>query len=96
MVLNVCSACLHSRNMSSQLIIFLCICVCVCARVRIHMQRGMTGNQLLRLVAHVGRIKNPEDTYTHLRVRQAKIEMSESKKSDVCHLLITGCQKSFK
>jgi len=32
----------------------------------------------VRLFAHVGRIKNPEHTYTHLTVRQAKIEMPES------------------
>jgi hypothetical protein len=106
MVLNVCLKYSHSHSISSQLIIFLCIlCVCVyvCAQTHTHTHThiymgrggGWQAHQLLRLFAHVGRIKNPEHTYPHLRDRQAKTEMSESKKSDVCHLLTTGCQMSF-
>jgi hypothetical protein len=53
-------------------------------------------HQLVRLFAHVGRIKIPQHTYTHLRVRWAKLEIPESKKSYVHCLLITGCQKSYK
>jgi len=97
----------YSYRISSQLIIFLwilCVCVCACMHARARTcacactcgEGWWQAHQLGRLFAHVGRIKYPEHTYTHVIVRRAKIEIPESKKSYVHYLLITGCQKSYK
>lgn len=56
----------------------------------------MTGTSTCEAICSCRQNKNPEYTYTHLIVRQAKTEMPESKTSCVHCLHITGCQKSYK